>query len=68
MALAVVSTCCAQCGLIWMFCDLPSVVNVQVDLVAVDSVAALLPRAELEGTIGDHTVSWGFGSFRYGQL
>lgn len=29
----------------------------QVDLVAVDSVAALLPRAELEGVIGDQQVS-----------
>lgn len=30
---------------------------VQVDLVAVDSVAALLPRSELEGVIGDQQVS-----------
>jgi recombination protein RecA len=29
----------------------------QVDLVAVDSVAALLPRAELEGVIGDQQVA-----------
>lgn len=32
---------------------------VQVDLVAVDSVAALLPRAELEGVIGDQQVGGG---------
>lgn len=27
------------------------------DMIAVDSVAALVPRAELEGDIGDHQVS-----------
>lgn len=36
----------------------------QVDLVAVDSVAALLPRTELEGTIGDQTVRQGCGLLR----
>ena len=34
----------------------------QVDLVAVDSVAALLPRAELEGVIGDQQVRTGGGA------
>lgn len=43
----------SQCAVLGLLLVL---VLLQVDLVAVDSVAALLPRSELEGGIGDQQV------------